>query len=66
MAARDIVGSALLIALLIAPAASCGPVLADEPPAEMRIITFPRNEKGEATGLSFDYGRVRGVRFTKR
>jgi CubicO group peptidase (beta-lactamase class C family) len=36
-------------------------------PADLRIITFLRNDKGEVTGLSIDIGgRVRGVRFTKR
>ena len=36
-------------------------------PADLRIITFLRNEKGEVTGLSIDIGgRLRGVRFTKR
>jgi Domain of unknown function (DUF3471) len=36
-------------------------------PADIRIITYPRNEKGEVTGLSIDIGgRLRGVRFTKR
>ncbi len=35
-------------------------------PADRRIITFLRNENGEAIGLSIDYYRVRGVRFTKR
>jgi CubicO group peptidase (beta-lactamase class C family) len=36
-------------------------------PADIRIITFLRNEKGEVTGLSIDCGtRLRGVRFTKR
>ncbi len=36
-------------------------------PADLRIITFLRNEKGEMTGLSIDIGgRLRGVRFTKR
>jgi hypothetical protein len=35
-------------------------------PADGRIITFLRNEKGEVTGLSIDYYRVKGVRFTKR
>jgi hypothetical protein len=36
-------------------------------PADIRIITFLRNEKGEVTGLSIDIGgRLRGVRFTKR
>jgi CubicO group peptidase (beta-lactamase class C family) len=37
-----------------------------EEPADARIITFLRNEKGVVTGLSIDYYRVRGVRFTKR
>ncbi len=37
-----------------------------EEPADVRIITFLRNEKGVVTGLSIDYYRVRGVRFTKR
>jgi hypothetical protein len=36
-------------------------------PADIRIITLLRNEKGEVTGLSIDIGgRLRGVRFTKR
>ena len=36
-------------------------------PADFRIITFLRNEKGEVTGLSIDIGgRLSGVRFTKR
>jgi CubicO group peptidase (beta-lactamase class C family) len=36
-------------------------------PADLRIITFLRNEKGEVTGLSIDIGgRLRGVRFTKQ
>jgi hypothetical protein len=36
-------------------------------PADLRIITFLRNEKGEVTGLSIDIGgRLRGVRFSKR
>ena len=35
-------------------------------PADVRIITFLRDEKGEVTGLSIDYDRVKGVRFTKR
>ena len=35
-------------------------------PADARIITFLRNEKGAVTGLSIDYYRVTGVRFTKR
>jgi len=36
-------------------------------PADIRIITFLRNQKGEVTGLSIDIGgRLRGVRFTKR
>lgn len=35
-------------------------------PADARIITFLRNEKGEVTSLSIDYYRVKGVRFTKR
>ncbi len=36
-------------------------------PADIRIITFLRNEKGEVTGLSIDIGgRLRGVRFSKR
>jgi hypothetical protein len=35
-------------------------------PADGRIITFLRNEKGSVTGLSIDYYRVTGVRFTKR
>jgi CubicO group peptidase (beta-lactamase class C family) len=35
-------------------------------PADGRIITFLRNEKGEVTGLSIDYYRVKGVRFTRR
>ena len=35
-------------------------------PADARIITFLRNEKGDVTGLSIDYYRVTGVRFTKR
>ena len=35
-------------------------------PSDVRIITFLRNEKGEVTGLSIDYGWVMGVRFTKR
>jgi CubicO group peptidase (beta-lactamase class C family) len=36
-------------------------------PADLRIITFLRNEKGEVTDLSIDIGgRLRGVRFTKR
>jgi CubicO group peptidase (beta-lactamase class C family) len=36
-------------------------------PADIRIITFLRNEKGEVTGLSIDCGtRLTGVRFTKR
>jgi CubicO group peptidase (beta-lactamase class C family) len=37
-----------------------------EEPADARIITFLRNEQGEVTGLSIDYYRVKGVRFTKR
>jgi hypothetical protein len=37
-----------------------------EEPADGRIITFLRNEKGDVTGLSIDYYRVRGVRFKKR
>jgi hypothetical protein len=35
-------------------------------PADGRIIRFLRNDNGEVTGLSIDYYRVRGVRFTKR
>jgi hypothetical protein len=36
-------------------------------PADIRIITFLRNDKGEVTGLSIDMsGRLRGIRFTKR
>src|SRR5262249_356008 len=36
-------------------------------PADLRIITFLRDRKGEVTGLSIDFGgRLRGVRFTKR
>ena len=36
-------------------------------PADLRIITFLRDEKGEVTGLSIDIGgRLRGVRFTRR
>jgi CubicO group peptidase (beta-lactamase class C family) len=35
-------------------------------PADGRVITFLRNEKGDVTGLSIDYYRVKGVRFTKR
>jgi hypothetical protein len=36
-------------------------------PADFRVITFLRNEKGEVTGLSIDIGgRLRGIRFTKR
>jgi CubicO group peptidase (beta-lactamase class C family) len=36
-------------------------------PADLRIIAFLRNEKGEVTALSIDIGgRLRGVRFTKR
>ena len=35
-------------------------------PADARIITFLRNEKGGVTGLSIDYYRVTGVRFVKR
>jgi len=35
-------------------------------PADGRILTFLRNEKGEVSGLSIDYYRVRGVRFYKR
>ena len=36
-------------------------------PADIRIMTFLRNEKGEVTGLSIAIGgRLRGVRFTKR
>ncbi len=36
-------------------------------PADIRIITFLRNEKGEVTGLSIDVGtRLRGFRFTRR
>jgi len=35
-------------------------------PADGRIITFLRNEKGDVTGLAIDYYRVRGVQFTKR
>jgi CubicO group peptidase (beta-lactamase class C family) len=35
-------------------------------PADGRIVTFLRNENGKVTGLSIDYYRVRGVRFTKR
>jgi hypothetical protein len=34
-------------------------------PADVRIINFLRNEKGEVTGLSIDCGWVTGVRFTK-
>jgi hypothetical protein len=34
--------------------------------ADGRIITFLQNEKGEVTGLSIDYYRVKGVRLTKR
>jgi CubicO group peptidase (beta-lactamase class C family) len=37
-----------------------------EEPADGRIITFLRNDKGEVTGLSIDYYRVTGVRFTKQ
>jgi CubicO group peptidase (beta-lactamase class C family) len=37
-----------------------------EEPADARIMTFLRNENGEVTGLSIDYHRVRGIRFTKR
>ena len=37
-----------------------------EEPADARIITFLRDEKGQVTGLSIDYYRVKGVRFTKR
>jgi CubicO group peptidase (beta-lactamase class C family) len=33
MAVREIIRDVLLITLLIAPAASCGPVFGDEPPA---------------------------------
>jgi CubicO group peptidase (beta-lactamase class C family) len=35
-------------------------------PADARIITFLRGEKGDVTGFSIDYYRVTGVRFTKR
>jgi hypothetical protein len=35
-------------------------------PSDARIITFMRNGKGDVTGLSIDYYRVTGVRFTKR
>ena len=36
-------------------------------PADLRIVTILRNEKGEVTGLSIDIGgRLRGVRFTRR
>jgi CubicO group peptidase (beta-lactamase class C family) len=36
-------------------------------PADVRIITFLRNEKAEVTGLSIDIGgRLSGVQFTKR
>jgi len=35
-------------------------------PADGRIITFLRNERGEVTGLSIDYYRVKGVPLTKR
>jgi hypothetical protein len=37
-----------------------------EEPADARIMTFLRNQKGEVTGLSIDYYRVKGIRFTKR
>ncbi len=35
-------------------------------PADARIITFLRDERGSVTGFSIDYYRVTGVRFTKR
>ena len=36
-------------------------------PADGRIITFLRNEKGDVSGLSIDIsGRLKGVRFAKR
>jgi CubicO group peptidase (beta-lactamase class C family) len=35
-------------------------------PADARTMTFLRGEKGEVTGLSIDYYRVKGVRFAKR
>jgi hypothetical protein len=37
-----------------------------EEPADGRMITFLRDEKGEVTALSIDYYRVTGIRFTKR
>jgi hypothetical protein len=35
-------------------------------PADGRIITFLRDENDEVNGLSIDYFRVKGVRFTKQ
>jgi CubicO group peptidase (beta-lactamase class C family) len=40
-------------------------VLVQEP-ADGRIITFLRDEKGDVNALSIDYYRVKGVRFAKR
>jgi hypothetical protein len=37
-----------------------------EEPADGRIITFPRDERGRVSGLSVAYYRVNGVRFAKR
>jgi hypothetical protein len=35
-------------------------------PADVRIITCLRNKRGDVTGLSIDYYRVKGVQLTKR
>jgi hypothetical protein len=35
-------------------------------PADLRQLTFIRNEQREVTALSIDYFRIRGVRFEKR
>jgi hypothetical protein len=37
-----------------------------EEPADGRIITFLRDERGRVSGLSVAYYRVKGVRFVKR
>ena len=54
MAVREIISRVLLIALLIAPAACCGPVFGDEPPASLPPISRPEWMGSSRSGIVRD------------